>query len=95
MPREFDGSGSGKISEYVYTFTYDDAGLPTKSVSTLDILVQFMNLLKQLILGNLFFNGTEKVASVKLDPKRFIAEIKSMDDAKVGSTERYTLTNYH
>lgn len=36
MSREFDGSGSGKISKYVYTFTYDNAGLLTKSVSTLD-----------------------------------------------------------
>ena len=31
MSREFDGSGSGKISKYVYTFTYDNAGLLTKS----------------------------------------------------------------
>lgn len=36
MSREFDGSGSGKISKYIYTFTYDNAGLLTKSVWTLD-----------------------------------------------------------
>lgn len=36
MAREFDGLGSGKISKYVYTFTYDNAGLLTKSVWTLD-----------------------------------------------------------
>ena len=36
MFREFDGSGSGKISKYIYTFTYDNTGLLTKSVSTLD-----------------------------------------------------------
>jgi YD repeat-containing protein len=35
MTREFDGSGSGKISKYVYTFTYDNAGLLTKSTWTL------------------------------------------------------------
>jgi hypothetical protein len=35
MAREFDGSGSGKISKYVYTFTYDNAGLLTKSTWTL------------------------------------------------------------
>ena len=36
MAREFDGSGSGKISKYLYTFTYDNADLLTKSVWTLD-----------------------------------------------------------
>ena len=36
MVREFDGSGSGDISRYVYTFTFDGAGLLTKSVWTLD-----------------------------------------------------------
>ncbi len=36
MAREFDGSGSGKISRYIYTFTFDAAGLLTKSVWTLD-----------------------------------------------------------
>ncbi len=36
MAREFDGSGSGTISKYVYTFTYDNAGLLTKSVWTLN-----------------------------------------------------------
>jgi hypothetical protein len=36
MTREFDGNGSGKISKYIYTFTYDAAGLLTKSVWTLD-----------------------------------------------------------
>ncbi len=36
MTREFDGSGSGKISKYVYTFTYDNVGLLTKSDWTLD-----------------------------------------------------------
>ena len=35
MSREFDGSGSGKISKFVYTFTYDNAGLLTKSTWTL------------------------------------------------------------
>lgn len=36
MTREFDGSGAGKISKYVYTFAYDAAGLLTKSTFTLD-----------------------------------------------------------
>ena len=36
MTREFDGSGSGVISKYIYTFTYDAAGLLTKSTWTLD-----------------------------------------------------------
>lgn len=36
MTREFDGSGSGNISKYVFTFTFDNAGLLTKSVWTLD-----------------------------------------------------------
>jgi hypothetical protein len=36
MSREFDGSGSGVISKYVYTFTYDNTGLLTQSVWTLD-----------------------------------------------------------
>lgn len=35
MSRDFDGSGSGKISKLVYTFTYDNAGLLTKSTWTL------------------------------------------------------------
>jgi antitoxin component YwqK of YwqJK toxin-antitoxin module len=36
MDREFDGTGSGNISKYVYTFAYDNAGLLTKSTYTLD-----------------------------------------------------------
>ena len=36
MTREFDGSGSGTISRYVYVFTFDGAGLLTKSIITLD-----------------------------------------------------------
>ena len=36
MTREFDGTGAGDISKYVYSFTYDNAGLLTKSVYTLD-----------------------------------------------------------
>jgi hypothetical protein len=36
MSREFDGSGSGKISKYVYTFTYDNSGLLISSAWTLD-----------------------------------------------------------
>ena len=36
MVREFDGSGSGTISRYVYTFTFDGAGLLIKSTWTLD-----------------------------------------------------------
>ena len=36
MNREYDGTGSGNTSKYVYTFTYDAAGLLTKSVWTLD-----------------------------------------------------------
>ncbi len=36
MTREFDGTGSGVISKYIYTFTYDAAGLLTKSTWTLD-----------------------------------------------------------
>lgn len=36
MSRDFDGSGSEEIRKYVYTFTYDNAGLLTKSVSTLN-----------------------------------------------------------
>lgn len=36
MSRDFDGSGSGKISTYVYTFTYDNAGLLTSSAWTLN-----------------------------------------------------------
>ena len=36
MTREFDGSGAGKISKYVYTFEYDAAGLLTKSTFMLD-----------------------------------------------------------
>jgi hypothetical protein len=38
-------------------------------------------------------SGTEKVTAVKLDSKGFISEITSVDDAKISSTERYTLTN--
>jgi hypothetical protein len=211
MSREFDGSGSGKISKYVYTFTYDNAGLLTKSVWTLDgkengsetytytsgkiskvsfkdaagnggtnnlkydeagriiyfsyetgdpnsdliqyftydangiatkkgfkgfdgsiyfeVVIKPMGVAKspeQLLSkynlpydvltgyswsanqggigtiyesfepdsnGKLVSSGTEKVTSVKLDSKGFIAEITSMDDAKISSTERYTLTN--
>ncbi len=36
MTREFDGSGAGKISRYVYTFMFDGTGLLTKSTWTLD-----------------------------------------------------------
>ncbi len=36
MNRAFDGNGSGKISNYVYTFTYDAAGLIIKSEWTLE-----------------------------------------------------------
>lgn len=36
MTREFDGTGSGTISRYVYVFTFDGAGLLTKSTITLD-----------------------------------------------------------
>jgi len=36
MAREFDGTGSGTISRYVYVFTFDGAGLLTKSIITLD-----------------------------------------------------------
>jgi len=36
MTREFDGDGSGTVSAYVYTFTYDGADLLTKSSTTLD-----------------------------------------------------------
>jgi hypothetical protein len=43
--------------------------------------------------GKLVSAGTDKVTVVKLDSKGYIAEITSVDDAKVSSTERYTLTN--
>jgi hypothetical protein len=43
--------------------------------------------------GKLVSSGTEKVTSVKLDGKGFISEITSIDDAKVSSTERFTLMN--
>jgi hypothetical protein len=36
MAREFDGNGSGKISKFLYIFTYDAAGLLIKSTWTLD-----------------------------------------------------------
>lgn len=36
MSREFDGNGSGKISKYLYTFTYDAANNLVKSIITLD-----------------------------------------------------------
>lgn len=36
MTREFDGDGSGKVSKYVYTLTYDAAGLLASSTITLD-----------------------------------------------------------
>lgn len=36
MVREFDGTGSGTIFKYVYTFTYDTAGLLIKSSIKLD-----------------------------------------------------------
>ena len=36
MTREFDGNGSGKVSRFVYSFTFDGAGLLTKSTWTLD-----------------------------------------------------------
>jgi hypothetical protein len=36
MAREFDGTGSGNISTYVYIFTYDAAGLLIKSAIKLD-----------------------------------------------------------
>jgi YD repeat-containing protein len=36
MTREFDGTGAGTISKYVYTFTYDATGLLTKSSIKLD-----------------------------------------------------------
>ena len=211
MSREFDGSGSGKISKYIYTFTYDNAGLLTKSDWTLDgkpngsetytytagkiskasfkyidsiagtnnikyddagriiyfsietgdpnsDLIQYFTynangiqtksgykgfdgsiyfevvtkpvgiakspeqLLSKYNLpydvltgyswsanrgnvgtileifepdanGKLVSSGKEKITAVKLDSKGFIAEMTSMDDAKVSSTERYTLTN--
>jgi hypothetical protein len=211
MSREFDGSGSGTISKYVYTFTYDNAGLLIKSVSTLDgkdngsetytyttgkiskvsfkdatgsagtnnikydeagriiyfsfetgnpddTVIQYFaydangieikkgikgsdgsiyfevvtkpvgiaksseQLLSKCNLpydvltgyswsanrgdvgtileifepdsnGKLVSSGKEKVTVVKLDAKGFISEITSVDDAKVSSTERYTLMN--
>ena len=211
MSREFDGSGSGKISKFIYTFTYDNAGLLTKSVSTLngkdngsetytytsgkiskvsfkdaagdagtnnikydeagritsysfetgnpdDTIIQYFaydtngieikkgikgsdgsiyfevvtkpvgiakspeQLLSKYNLpydvltgyswsanrgdvgtilevfepdanGKLVSSGKEKVTAVKLDSKGFIAEMTTMDDAKVSSTERFTLTN--
>ena len=211
MSREFDGSGSGNISKYVYTFTYDNAGLLTKSVWTLngkpdgletytytsgkiskvsakdaagnsitnnikyddagrinyfsyetgdpssdliqyftydsngiatkkgfkgfdgsiyfEVVIKPVGLAKspeQLLSkynlpydvltgyawsenqgnvgtiyesfepdskGKLVSSGQEKVTAVKLDAKGYIAEITSVDDVKVSSTERYTLTN--
>lgn len=36
MTREFDGSGAGDISKYVYSFTFDNAGMLAKSVWTLN-----------------------------------------------------------
>jgi YD repeat-containing protein len=211
MTREFDGSGSGKISKYIYTFTYDNAGLLTKSTWTLagvpngsetytytagkiskvsfkdvdgnagtnnikydeagrivyfsaetgdpnyDIIQYFAydangieikkgvkgfdgsiyfevitkpvgmaksseQLLSKYNLpydvltgyswsanrgdvgtiyesfepdndGKLVSSGTEKVTAVKLDAKGFISEITSVDNAKVSSTERFTLMN--
>lgn len=36
MTREFDGTGSGKISTYIYSFTYDASGLLIKSAIKLD-----------------------------------------------------------
>ncbi len=36
MAREFDGDGSGTIARFVYGFTFDGAGLLTKSTITLD-----------------------------------------------------------
>lgn len=211
MSREFDGSGSGKISKYIYTFTYDNAGLLTKSVWTLDgkdngsetytytsgkiskvsfkdavgnagtnvikydeagriiyfsietgdpnsDLIQYFaydangiqikhgykgfdgsivfevvtkpvgvaksaeQLLSKYNLpydvltgyswsvnrgnvdtiiesfepdsnGKLVSSGKEKVTALKIDSKGFIAEITSIDDTKVSSTERFTLTN--
>ncbi len=211
MARNFDGSGSGTVSKYVYTFTYDNADLLTKSVWTLDgkpngsetytytsgkvskvsfkdiagnagtnnikydeagriiyfsyetgdpnsDLIQYFTydangiqtkqgfkgfdgtiyyelvtkpigvakspeqLLSKYNLpydvltgfswsanrgdvgtitetfeidnnGKLVSSGKVKVTSVKLDAKGFIAEMTSIDDAKVSNTERYTLTN--
>ena len=43
--------------------------------------------------GKLVSDGKEKVTVVKLDVKGFIAEITSVDDVKVSSTERFTLMN--
>jgi hypothetical protein len=211
MSREFDGSGSGTISKFIYTFTYDNAGLLTKSVWTLDgkpngseaytytsgkiskvsfkdatgnagtnnikydeagriiyfsletgdpnsDIIQYFTydangieikkgvkgfdgsiyfeavtkpvgvaksseqLLSKYNLpydvltgyswsanrgnvgtiiesflpdsnGKLVSAGTEKITAVKLDAKGFIAEITSIDDTKVSSTERFTLVN--
>ena len=211
MSREFDGSGSGEISKYVYTFTYDNAGLLTNSVWTLngkpngsetytytagkiskvsfkdvdgnvgtnnikydeagriiyfstetgnpdDNLIQYFaydangieikkgvkgfdgsiyfegvtkpvgiakspeqllskyNLPYDVLIGyswsanrgnvgtileifapddkgKLVSSGKEKITAVKLDSKGFIAEMTSMDDAKISSTERFTLMN--
>jgi hypothetical protein len=36
MTREFDGNGSGKVSKYVYTLTYDASGLLASSAITLN-----------------------------------------------------------
>lgn len=36
MTREFDGDGSGKVSKFVYTLTYDASGLLASSSITLD-----------------------------------------------------------
>jgi YD repeat-containing protein len=36
MTREFDGNGSGKVSKFVYTLTYDEAGLLKSAAITLD-----------------------------------------------------------
>lgn len=43
--------------------------------------------------GKLVSAGKEKVTSVKLDSKGFISEITTIDDAKVSTTERYSLIN--
>lgn len=211
MSREFDGSGSGKISKFVYTFTYDNAGLLASSAWTLngkangsetytytggkiskvsfkdvdgnagtnnlkydeagritsysfetgnpdDTIIQYFSydangieikkgikgsdgsiyfevvtkpigiakspeqLLSKYNLpydvltgyswsanrgnvgtiyesfepdtnGKLVSSGMEKITAVKLDGKGFITEITSVDDAKVSSTERFTLMN--
>lgn len=87
MTREFDGSGSGVISKYVYTFTYDAAGLLSKSTWTLNGVADGSEIYsytngKVSKVNYQYADGSKGVNNLKLDASGNILEFSYEPDDK-------------